>query len=248
MCSKWKPGQPDNWTHGHEEGEDCAGLIHEAYWNDFYCIDRIGFICELAAQCEVFFCVCDFKGSKVHVNSTKLDNSASFSALHFLELSCFNKSPLCSSCFDNGTYFYLRGLNGLFCFVNNIFLCFMSSVAHVLCFCSSFYSRYSCFIAFVSDNSSPSYCQDDADDTKEDEEDDDEDLKRVLRGVLHVSSLILITKDLDECLFEWFPSAQFDVKMQIVLIPCPVSCSHSRSKQCENGGICCGWTAEVSLL
>lgn len=95
----------------------------------------------------------------------------------------------------------------------------MSSVAHVLCFCSSFYSRYSRFIAFVSDNSSPSYCQDDADDTKEDDEDADEDLKRVLRGVLHVSSLILITKDLDECLFEWFPSAQFDVKMQIVSIP-----------------------------
>ncbi|XP_041948982.1 collectin-12-like isoform X2 [Alosa sapidissima] len=28
--TKWKPGQPDNWSHGHEEGEDCAGLIHEA--------------------------------------------------------------------------------------------------------------------------------------------------------------------------------------------------------------------------
>ncbi|XP_056148987.1 collectin-12 isoform X2 [Lampris incognitus] len=27
--TKWKPGQPDNWAHGHEEGEDCAGLIHE---------------------------------------------------------------------------------------------------------------------------------------------------------------------------------------------------------------------------
>ncbi|XP_063075239.1 collectin-12 [Engraulis encrasicolus] len=27
---KWKPGQPDNWNHGHEEGEDCAGLIHES--------------------------------------------------------------------------------------------------------------------------------------------------------------------------------------------------------------------------
>ncbi|XP_051266307.1 collectin-12 [Dicentrarchus labrax] len=28
VFKKWKPGQPDNWTHGHEEGEDCAGLIH----------------------------------------------------------------------------------------------------------------------------------------------------------------------------------------------------------------------------
>ncbi|CAB1349517.1 unnamed protein product, partial [Coregonus sp. 'balchen'] len=27
--SQWKPGQPDNWSHGHERGEDCAGLIHE---------------------------------------------------------------------------------------------------------------------------------------------------------------------------------------------------------------------------
>ncbi|XP_056148986.1 collectin-12 isoform X1 [Lampris incognitus] len=44
--TKWKPGQPDNWAHGHEEGEDCAGLIHEANWNDFFCTDRIGYICE----------------------------------------------------------------------------------------------------------------------------------------------------------------------------------------------------------
>ncbi|KAK5860187.1 hypothetical protein PBY51_021682 [Eleginops maclovinus] len=47
--TKWKPGQPDNWTHGHEDGEDCAGLIHNANWNDFYCTDRIGFICERAS-------------------------------------------------------------------------------------------------------------------------------------------------------------------------------------------------------
>lgn len=46
---KWKPGQPDNWTHGHDKGEDCAGLIHNANWNDFYCTDRIGFICERAS-------------------------------------------------------------------------------------------------------------------------------------------------------------------------------------------------------
>lgn len=59
VVSKWKPGQPDNWTHGHEEGEDCAGLIHDAFWNDFYCTDRIGFICERAAQCEFFFCDLD---------------------------------------------------------------------------------------------------------------------------------------------------------------------------------------------
>ncbi|XP_011614584.1 collectin-12 isoform X1 [Takifugu rubripes] len=50
--TNWKPGQPDNWTHGHEEGEDCAGLIHNAHWNDFYCTDRIGFICEHAADAQ----------------------------------------------------------------------------------------------------------------------------------------------------------------------------------------------------
>lgn len=45
-CRKWKPGQPDNWGHGHEIGEDCAGLIHDGLWNDFYCEDLISFICE----------------------------------------------------------------------------------------------------------------------------------------------------------------------------------------------------------
>ncbi|XP_008285911.1 collectin-12 [Stegastes partitus] len=50
VFKKWKPGQPDNWTHGHEDGEDCAGLIHNAFWNDFYCTDRIGFICERASD------------------------------------------------------------------------------------------------------------------------------------------------------------------------------------------------------
>ncbi|XP_041658769.1 collectin-12 [Cheilinus undulatus] len=49
VFKKWKPGQPDNWTHGHEDGEDCAGLVHNANWNDFYCTDRIGFICERAS-------------------------------------------------------------------------------------------------------------------------------------------------------------------------------------------------------
>uniref|UniRef100_A0A8C6TFK3 Collectin-12 n=1 Tax=Neogobius melanostomus TaxID=47308 RepID=A0A8C6TFK3_9GOBI len=51
--TNWKPGQPDNWTHGHEDGEDCAGLIHQANWNDFYCTDRIGFICERTADVDV---------------------------------------------------------------------------------------------------------------------------------------------------------------------------------------------------
>ncbi|KAM3593491.1 uncharacterized protein V6R79_014123 [Siganus canaliculatus] len=44
--TKWKPGQPDNWGHGHEVGEDCAGLIHEGLWNDFFCEDLISYICE----------------------------------------------------------------------------------------------------------------------------------------------------------------------------------------------------------
>ncbi|XP_070774849.1 collectin-12-like [Enoplosus armatus] len=55
VFKKWKPGQPDNWTHGHEEGEDCAGLIHNANWNDFYCTDRIGFICECASDSMPLF-------------------------------------------------------------------------------------------------------------------------------------------------------------------------------------------------
>ncbi|XP_037613148.1 LOW QUALITY PROTEIN: collectin-12-like [Sebastes umbrosus] len=44
--TKWKPGQPDDWGHGHEIGEDCAGLIHEGLWNDFFCEDLISYICE----------------------------------------------------------------------------------------------------------------------------------------------------------------------------------------------------------
>ncbi|KAI1889137.1 hypothetical protein AGOR_G00175970 [Albula goreensis] len=44
--TKWKPGQPDNWSHGHQEGEDCAGLIHQGLWNDFFCDDLNGIICE----------------------------------------------------------------------------------------------------------------------------------------------------------------------------------------------------------
>ncbi|XP_072234862.1 collectin-12-like [Leuresthes tenuis] len=44
--TNWKPGQPDNWGHSHERGEDCAGLIHEGLWNDFFCEDLISYICE----------------------------------------------------------------------------------------------------------------------------------------------------------------------------------------------------------
>ncbi|XP_052473596.1 collectin-12 [Carassius gibelio] len=51
--TKWKPGQPDNWSHGHEAGEDCAGLIHEGSWNDFFCTERIGFICERTNEFRV---------------------------------------------------------------------------------------------------------------------------------------------------------------------------------------------------
>lgn len=42
----WKIGQPDNWSHGHGPGEDCAGLIYAGLWNDFYCEDVNNFICE----------------------------------------------------------------------------------------------------------------------------------------------------------------------------------------------------------
>ncbi|KAM4557241.1 collectin-12 [Fundulus diaphanus] len=53
VFTNWKPGQPDNWTHGHANGEDCAGLINNANWNDFYCTDRIGFICERTSELVV---------------------------------------------------------------------------------------------------------------------------------------------------------------------------------------------------
>ncbi|XP_030220626.1 collectin-12 [Gadus morhua] len=46
VFTKWKPGQPDNWDQGYSKGEDCAGLIQAAYWNDFFCRERISFICE----------------------------------------------------------------------------------------------------------------------------------------------------------------------------------------------------------
>ncbi|XP_061695547.1 collectin-12-like [Syngnathoides biaculeatus] len=50
VFKKWNPGQPDNWTRGHEHGEDCAGLIQNGNWNDFYCTERLGFICERTAE------------------------------------------------------------------------------------------------------------------------------------------------------------------------------------------------------
>ncbi|CAK6970232.1 collectin-12-like [Scomber scombrus] len=52
--TKWKPGQPDNWGHGHDIGEDCAGLVHEGLWNDFFCEDRIGYICEKKMETPLF--------------------------------------------------------------------------------------------------------------------------------------------------------------------------------------------------
>lgn len=50
----WKPGQPDNWGHSHEAGEDCAGLIHEGLWNDFFCEDHISYICEKQTETCTF--------------------------------------------------------------------------------------------------------------------------------------------------------------------------------------------------
>lgn len=50
-CRMWKPGQPDNWGHGHDiSGEDCAGLVHDALWNDFFCEDLISYICQKERQ------------------------------------------------------------------------------------------------------------------------------------------------------------------------------------------------------
>ncbi|XP_057713114.1 collectin-12 [Corythoichthys intestinalis] len=53
VFKKWNPGQPDNWTRGHQHGEDCAGLIQNGNWNDFYCTERLGFICERTASAPV---------------------------------------------------------------------------------------------------------------------------------------------------------------------------------------------------
>nr|XP_057931879.1 collectin-12 [Doryrhamphus excisus] len=53
VYTKWNPGQPDNWTRGHAHGEDCGGIINNGNWNDFYCTERIGVICERAASAPV---------------------------------------------------------------------------------------------------------------------------------------------------------------------------------------------------
>ena len=45
-CRMWKQDQPDNWSYGHEEGEDCAGILNDGLWNDFYCEDLMNYICE----------------------------------------------------------------------------------------------------------------------------------------------------------------------------------------------------------
>ncbi|XP_061879749.1 collectin-12 isoform X1 [Entelurus aequoreus] len=50
VYTKWNPGQPDNWTRGHAHGEDCGGIKNNGNWNDYYCTERIGFICERAAS------------------------------------------------------------------------------------------------------------------------------------------------------------------------------------------------------
>ncbi|XP_077471608.1 collectin-12-like [Stigmatopora argus] len=49
LFTKWNPGQPDNWTRGHQHGEDCVGLLQNGNWNDFYCSNPFGFICERSA-------------------------------------------------------------------------------------------------------------------------------------------------------------------------------------------------------
>ncbi|XP_078072206.1 collectin-12 [Mustelus asterias] len=43
--TNWRPGQPDNWQHA-AATEDCAGLASGALWNDFFCTDLNGLICE----------------------------------------------------------------------------------------------------------------------------------------------------------------------------------------------------------
>ncbi|XP_051528707.1 collectin-12-like [Myxocyprinus asiaticus] len=50
VFTKWRPGQPNNWSHGHEQGEDCAGITHGGQWNDFYCDERHSLICEKATD------------------------------------------------------------------------------------------------------------------------------------------------------------------------------------------------------
>ncbi|XP_059900474.1 collectin-12-like isoform X2 [Gadus macrocephalus] len=42
----WKQDQPDNWSDVQNEGEDCAGILNDGLWNDFYCEDLMNYICE----------------------------------------------------------------------------------------------------------------------------------------------------------------------------------------------------------
>ncbi|KAG7268602.1 hypothetical protein CRUP_020035 [Coryphaenoides rupestris] len=48
--TKWKAGQPDNWSDDHKEGEDCVGILNDGLWNDFYCEDLLNYICEAPAE------------------------------------------------------------------------------------------------------------------------------------------------------------------------------------------------------
>ncbi|KAI2653101.1 Collectin-12 [Labeo rohita] len=45
--------EPDNWTEGHPDGEDCAGLGHQGgetdFWSDASCFLEKRFVCEAAA-------------------------------------------------------------------------------------------------------------------------------------------------------------------------------------------------------
>lgn len=52
---------------------------------------------------------------------------------------------------------------------------------------------------------------------------------------------ILIMEDPDKCCSERLLTAQFDVKIRIMLRPRLVSCNCSILRKCKNGGILCGW-------
>lgn len=68
-CRKWKPGQPDNWGHFHEAGEDCAALIHQGLWNDAFCEDLMSYICEKEMEtCTLSFNICPFFSAQTCFN------------------------------------------------------------------------------------------------------------------------------------------------------------------------------------
>lgn len=96
---------------------------------------------------------------------------------------------------------------------------YVQCVAHVLCFCFSFHSRYPSFIAFVSNKSHPSWFQEGVDDTK----DNVEDLKREERTDLVLQILRTLTKPVYSWSLKGWPKVhlkgslqQFDAKMQIL--------------------------------